>query len=180
MIENQYEERHRNGKSVFVTTAPIEILTTTRVPKAVLDETVLSHEWAGEKCALTLRSSGSLLTIEPGYEWDGVSFPLADLNRPDRMEATLHHDAIYEALRELIIPRDSDGRLPEHPTTSPWRDFIRARKWSDRCFREILRRDRAPQSGLFYDFVREFSGGAAWPEGWPPRMKLLRQLHGIP
>ena len=178
MIENRYEERNDEDQSVFVTTAVIEIATATRVPRVVLSDRVPCHECADGKCVLTQSSSGSLLTVQPGYEWDGVFVRQLDLNRPERMEATLHHDAIYEALRNLIIPPDK-GLPPRHPIRPPWSDFIRAREWADRCFKEILRRDKAPHSVIYYEFVRELSGGAAWPrKHWPKRMALLKKLHG--
>lgn len=179
MIENQYRIKKQDGKSVFVTTSVVVVRTTTSVPQTVFGDGVPLREWAKGKCVLIPDGASSVLTVQPDYEWDGVSFPFIDLNRTDRMEATLHHDAIYEALRELAVFTHNDER-PVHPGTPPWSHLIGVRKWADRCFREILRRDRAPNADLHYEMVREFSGGAAWPQNWPPRVNLLKKLYGIP
>lgn len=45
-----------------------------------------------------------LLTIEPGYAWDGPSGPTIDTK--NFMESSLVHDAIYQLMREKVVAQD--------------------------------------------------------------------------
>ena len=50
---------------------------------------------------IQLTSSG-LLTIQPGYAWDGPSGPTWDT--PDFMRGSLVHDALYQLIRLQKLP----------------------------------------------------------------------------
>jgi hypothetical protein len=55
------------------------------------------NEW------ITLERSG-LLTIKAGYAWDGPSGPTLDTL--DFMRGSLIHDALYQCLREGLLPQE--------------------------------------------------------------------------
>lgn len=43
-----------------------------------------------------------LLTIHAGYAWDGASGPVIDT--ANSIRATLVHDAVYQLMREMVLP----------------------------------------------------------------------------
>lgn len=91
---------------------------------------------------LTLRSDGHLL-IQAGYSWDGAScFPDFDSVR----RAALCHDAIYQLIREGVLP-----------------DY--ARLLADRLFRQHCIEDGLPRLVAFaaYRALRMFGYKAATP-----------------
>lgn len=49
-------------------------------------------------------SGDGVLTIEPGYAWDGPSGPAIDT--PDFMGASLVHDTLYQMIRLGLLPHD--------------------------------------------------------------------------
>lgn len=166
MIEGKYMKLNSGD---YITTGLIKIPSSRRVPKAVVNA-----EWAEGRCSLTRTTNGSLLTIRPEYEWDGASSPVGGFNHPETMEATLHHDALYEAMRKLIIPRDM-GKIPTSIRDSAVLNLDRARIWADRCMEEILRRDkaRAPMRETMAIAVKLAGLGYAWPDAWPPATRLI-------
>lgn len=48
--------------------------------------------------------ANGLLTIKKGYAWDGPSGPTIDT--PNFMRGSLVHDALYQAMREQLIPQE--------------------------------------------------------------------------
>ena len=114
----------------------VEIQSDLRVPKCLRRGG--PFRWAGRRCELTIPHKNlSILRVHRGYEWDGVSIfeevmekglPIEVLQRLNQrtLVATLHHDAIYEALRERAI-----GSNPE--------DWEKTYKWADRVQLEILK-----------------------------------------
>ena len=45
-----------------------------------------------------------LLIVRAGYAWDGPSGPIVDT--PSAMSASLAHDALYQLMREQLLPRN--------------------------------------------------------------------------
>jgi|SRR6185369_17069673 len=60
-----------------------------------------------------LLSTKGELTIEKGYAWDGPSGPVLDI--PSFMRASLVHDALYQLMREGLLPESAkefaDGEM---------------------------------------------------------------------
>lgn len=85
-----------------------------------------------------------LLEYMRGYGWDGPSGPTIDTE--DSLRAALVHDALYQLLREEILPRSY-------------------RKKADRIFRRILKADGMPlwRRWYWYQAVRWFAQGSARP-----------------
>ncbi|MEZ9822922.1 DUF1353 domain-containing protein [Shewanella sp. 10N.286.45.A1] len=52
-----------------------------------------------------------LLTIKPGYAWDGPSSPAIDSK--NFMQGSLIHDALYQLMREEILPQSARQRADE-------------------------------------------------------------------
>lgn len=112
----------------------IEIASHLRVPKGLRNQGPFA--WADGLCRLEIPGKKrSVLHIARGYEWDGISAfekfeqkgavkALRILNRLTLL-ATIHHDALYEALRGRVIPPNAD-------------DWEAAYKWADRMQLEIL------------------------------------------
>ncbi len=73
---------------------PIEI--TPSKPVFISDKTKIGKIYAS-------LSTDGLLTIYPGYAWDGPSGPTVDT--PDFLVASLVHDALYQMLREKKLPQ---------------------------------------------------------------------------
>lgn len=48
--------------------------------------------------------ANGLLTIKKGYAWDGPSGPTVDT--PNFMRGSLVHDALYQIMREQLIPQE--------------------------------------------------------------------------
>ena len=144
----------------FQVITEVEIRTSTPVPAKVLPCT-----WAAGQCSLTsVGTNGSTLVIRPAYIWGGISGPLLK-DKPETMEATLLHDAVYEALRGGILPTYSHSSTTS-PTRSHWRTWRDAREWADDAFLEILKRDMASHDDLMHFAVRWFGASAAWPDDW--------------
>lgn len=152
----------------FLVLRTITIPTNTPAPTGVVSST-----WANGKCVLAVTSTRSVLTVHPEYLWGGISGPLVK-DTPKRMEATLFHDALYEALRGRLVPAYGDSTLPEDPTRGHWNTWRAAREWADDCFLEILRRDDSDLAGIMHFAVRWFAATSAWPDGWPLLMDVLR------
>ena len=114
----------------------VEIESDLRVPKCL--RRGRPFRWADKRCELTIPHKNlSILRVLKGYEWDGVSIfdevmakglPIEVLQRLNQrtLVATLHHDAIYQALRERAF-----ARSPE--------DWERTYRWADRVQLEILK-----------------------------------------
>lgn len=49
-----------------------------------------------------------ILTIAPGYAWDGASGPAIDT--PDFIRGSLVHDALYQLMRLGVLSKDRDRR----------------------------------------------------------------------
>ena len=144
----------------FQVITALTIRTSTPVPAKVIPCT-----WAAGKCNLTSAGAdGSTLVIHPEYIWGGISGPLLK-DKPQTMEATLLHDALYEALRGGNLPNYSPS-LPTSPRRSHWNTWRDAREWADDAFLEILKRDMASHDDLMHFVVRWFGASAAWPNAW--------------
>lgn len=73
-----------------------------------------------------------VLTINPGYAWDGASGPTLDT--PSTMKAALEHDAFYQMIRAGQLPAEAREkgdamlfqRMVEHPSRVPIWARIRA------------------------------------------------------
>jgi len=98
--------------------------------------------------ALTLSGSG-LLRIFERYSWDGPSGPTIDT--PDFMRGSLVHDALYQFIRERLLP-------------------IGAKDLADRLLQQLCREDgmSAARAWYVYQAVRWFAGGAAAPRTEEP------------
>lgn len=114
-----------------------------------------------------------LLTVRPGYAWDGASGPTLDT--PATMEGALQHDVGYQCLREGLLPpedravidrillrvmRDTGHAIAATRPTAPHR--AAASLWS------------TVRAGYYYAAVRVFGGSAAARTAGPdPRDRLL-------
>ena len=87
--------------------------------------------------------SDGILTIRPGYAWDGPSGPTLDT--PDFMRASLVHDALYQLMQSDKIPTSH-------------------RKQADQIFHAILVGDKMPHFRAWYAYaaVRLFGGIVLW------------------
>ena len=94
---------------------------------------------------LRLETDG-LLTISPGYSWDGASGPVVDTS--EVMRASLVHDALYEFMRNLKL------------SARDWRDT------ADRLFEKLCVEDGvSPRTAHLYCLALEhFGGPSASPE----------------
>ncbi|MBN2028668.1 DUF1353 domain-containing protein [bacterium] len=86
-----------------------------------------------------------LLTIQKGYAWDGPSGPTIDT--PNFMRGSLVHDALYQLMREKLIPQDH-------------------REYADRLLREICLEDgmSSIRAWWIYKAVRLCGGSSAEPD----------------
>lgn len=91
-------------------------------------------------------SRSGLLTISPGYAWDGPSGPAFDTL--SFMRGSLVHDALYQMMREGQIPFTEMNRLA-----------------ADRLLRELCREDGMGRLRAWWVFwaVRWFARPAADP-----------------
>jgi len=55
-----------------------------------------------------LMTRGGILTISKGYAWDGPSGPAIDT--PNFMRGSLVHDALYQLMREGLLPQGYRNR----------------------------------------------------------------------
>jgi hypothetical protein len=65
---------------------------------------------AGDFGLLAIEEDG-LLTIKPGYSWDGPSGPTFDTK--NFMRGSLFHDALYQLMREQKVGQDQRKRADE-------------------------------------------------------------------
>ena len=73
-----------------------------------------------------------LLIIDQGYAWDGPSGPTLDTK--DWMRASLVHDALYQLIREGVIPESR-------------------RKKADKIMKTIMLEDGMPRLRAWYSYV---------------------------
>ena len=86
-----------------------------------------------------------LLSIKKGYAWDGPSGPTIDTK--NSMRGALVHDALYQLMREGLLPEDQRG--------------IADKLLRDICIEDGMYGWRA---NLWYAAVRKFAGFAAEPD----------------
>ena len=93
---------------------------------------------------LEIDSQGKL-TIRKGYAWDGASGPAIDTR--NFMRGSLIHDALYQLMREEVIPRNE-------------------RKKVDKILREVCLSDGMSgfRSWYVYKGVRIFGASSARPD----------------
>ena len=92
------------------------------------------------------------LTIQRGYCWDGASGPTFDT--ASTMRASLVHDALYQLMREELLPQDF--RVP-----------------ADICLKRIMLREyegswpkwHAARVDAWVWMLQRFGGSSAAPEG---------------
>ena len=151
------------GFSYTLRNEEIEIESDLRVPKGLRKGEPFS--WAKGLCVLKIPGKGrSILRISRGYEWDGISIfeeivergapvdLLRTLNRRT-LVATIHHDAIYEALRDGVIPPDAA-------------DWEATYKWADNVQMEILKNQRKlnPTEQILWGYhLKKAEGASARP-----------------
>ena len=90
-------------------------------------------------------SSTGILSINSGYSWDGPSGPTFDSK--DFMQASLVHDALYQLIREGVLPP-------------------KERKRADEIMREICLNDGMSKFRAWYLYraVRRFGTNSAKPD----------------
>lgn len=98
---------------------------------------------------------GGTLCVKKGYAWDGPSGPTLDTK--NFMRASLVHDALYQLLREGLVPGDEDARKA-------------FRKDADMLLRRIVRKDGMnwPRYTWVYAAVRWFGRKATRRKDPPP------------
>jgi hypothetical protein len=84
--------------------------------------------------------TNGLLTLRKGYAWDGPSGPTIDT--PSFMRGSLVHDALYQLMREELIP-------PEH------------REYADTLLREICLEDGMSRIRAWWVYQGVRLGGAS-------------------
>jgi len=100
-------------------------------------------------CRHHVLMSGRYIVINAGYAWDGPSGPAFDTK--SFMRASLVHDALYQLMREGVLP-------------------LEFRKTADQIMRDICREDGMwwPRRTWCYWAVRLFAGKAAAVGGGRP------------
>jgi hypothetical protein len=93
--------------------------------------------------------AGGLLTCLKGYAWDGASGWTFDTN--DSMRGSLVHDALYQLMREGLLPQSC---------RPPADDLLRTLLLADRMFR--------PRAAVWHLAVRIGAGPAAIPSDAHP------------
>lgn len=73
-------------------------------------QTDLDIENPGDLGKLEITSQGKLI-IRKGYSWDGPSGPSIDTK--NFMQGSLIHDALYQLMREEILPQNARERADE-------------------------------------------------------------------
>lgn len=58
-----------------------------------------------------LKISNNVLTIAKGYAWDGASSIMPDITSV--MSASLYHDALYQLMREGVLPQTARKRIDQ-------------------------------------------------------------------
>ena len=94
--------------------------------------------------ALEITAEGKLI-IRKGYSWDGPSGPTIDTK--NFMEGSLIHDALYQLMREKILPQSAKDR-------------------ADETLREICIRDGMSKFRAWYVYkaVKHFGASSAKPD----------------
>jgi len=89
--------------------------------------------------------SASKISICEGYAWNGASGPVRDTRRT--MRASLVHDAIYQLIREELLPAT-------------------AKDAADQVFRDLCIEDGTPRwrANLYYRALRRFGQPATDPK----------------
>lgn len=98
---------------------------------------------------------GGILTVRPGYAWDGASGPTIDT--PATIAASLVHDVLYQCIRSGLLPA----------TFRATADMVlyrlmRAASTGNRAWIEI-------RSLYYFAAVRLFGGSAAKPRSEEPQ-----------
>ncbi|MEQ9318387.1 MAG: DUF1353 domain-containing protein [Polyangiaceae bacterium] len=108
-------------------------------PVAIRPATPVDHPF------MTLSTTGAL-TVEDKYAWDGASGPVPDT--PDVMRASLVHDALYQMIRQKLVP---------------W-NWGRNRKHADAAFRDTCIADgmSPAKATLLYHGLRLIGAPATW------------------
>lgn len=93
---------------------------------------------------LVLLAPSGLLTVYPGYAWDGPSGPTIDTD--DWFDASLVHDILYQMMRRRLLP-------------------VSKRRLADREMHRILLESQMPRARAWWSFwaVRIFGLPAAHP-----------------
>ncbi|MCP3986433.1 MAG: hypothetical protein GY723_18790 [bacterium] len=99
----------------------------------------------------TALSKTGKLTVKKGYAWDGPSGPTIDT--PNFMRGSLVHDALYQLMRERLLP----GRKRKPADVLLW--LI--------CLEDGMSRTRAD---YVFHAVRAFGGRAARPRQRPEQV----------
>jgi hypothetical protein len=94
-----------------------------------------------------------MLRLKKGYAWDGPSGPTIDTK--DFMRGSLVHDALYQLIREKLLP-------------------TRYRKAADEVLRTICRDDgmSKTRADYVYHAVRAFGASAARPPKKPKKVRI--------
>jgi hypothetical protein len=105
-----------------------------------LGAAILVHDW--------FRISEGVLTVEPGYKWDGASGPTIDT--PSTIAPSLVHDVLYQCIRAGLLSSDM-------------------RAIADMIFYRLMRGTRGNtawreiRAAYFFLAVRIFGGSATKP-----------------
>ena len=93
---------------------------------------------------LEITSDGRLI-VRKGYSWDGPSGPTIDTK--NFMQGSLIHDALYQLMRELVLPQS-------------------ARKRADKILRDVCLKDGMSKFRAWYVYkaVRAFGASSAAPD----------------
>ena len=93
------------------------------------------------------------LTTKKGYAWDGPSGPTIDSK--NFMRGSLVHDALYQLMREKLLPQHT-------------------RKRADQLLHDICRQDgmSKARSDYVYHAVRVFGGSFAKPPRKPKKVRI--------
>lgn len=96
-----------------------------------------------------IRWNKGVLNLSPGYAWDGPSGPTVDTKT--FMRGSLVHDALYQLMREEVLPRQY-------------------RKLADKVLYRMCREDKMMwvRAAWVYVAVRLFAGFAADPASKKP------------
>ena len=97
------------------------------------------------KCGMVSIDDSGILLIKKGYAWDGCSGPTIDTKTT--MKAGLIHDALYQLIREGILP-------------------MSYRERADEILREVMIAEGASKfrAWYYYKAVRKFGRKSALPD----------------
>lgn len=113
-----------------------------------------------EEAFIKLDRAGNLRILD-GYAWDGPSGPALDT--PNFMRGSLVHDALYQLLRDELIPQ-------------------RYRQVADNVLRQLCREDGMSGFRAWYTYhaVRIFAKDAADPASRKPILQAPRSAGEMP